>query len=434
MKNPIQKRSYYAIEVELCSPLCVSSGKSIYTDSDVIRNGNGEVFVPGTSIAGALRNYLGDAKNEKSIMGFSNGNDGRMSSIFISDLYFDHSNSQGPLVSVRDGVKLQENKIVENKFDMQIIETGAKGTLYLQCVERMKDAENTNGVDFERTVYSLIQAIQNGEIRFGAKKNRGFGRMKVHTILRREFTAGDVEQWIREQENYKQSEFYTIKETYETWFAQNKEKLGECKYVHIRVPLKLAGGISIRKYSTKPGEADFEHITCDGKPVIPGSSLSGAIRSDALKILNTLMREPECVRDMMDCCFGHVGEKTAYQSMVVIAESVIDHAVKIPVTRNCINRFDASTKDGALYSEIAYFGGSTTLEILIRKDENDSMSWQAVLGLLKLVISDIQKGYLAVGGQTAVGRGIFESNGEIECSEDVTDDICFSALYSCCME
>ena len=63
MCNKICKRIYYAIDVQLKSPLCISNGEDYYTDADVLTNGNGEYFVPGTSLAGAFRNYLNN-KNE----------------------------------------------------------------------------------------------------------------------------------------------------------------------------------------------------------------------------------------------------------------------------------------------------------------------------------------------------------------------------------
>ena len=69
MGEPIQTRVYYAVDVELVSPLSVSSGKNEITDADVLVNGAGEFFVPGTSLAGVMRNYLETAKNEKSVFG-----------------------------------------------------------------------------------------------------------------------------------------------------------------------------------------------------------------------------------------------------------------------------------------------------------------------------------------------------------------------------
>ena len=58
MSNPIVSRKYYALKVELVSPLSISNGQNYYTDSDIMRNSKGEVFIPGTSLAGARKVFM----------------------------------------------------------------------------------------------------------------------------------------------------------------------------------------------------------------------------------------------------------------------------------------------------------------------------------------------------------------------------------------
>ena len=36
-----------------------------------------------------------------------------------------------------------------------------------------------------------------------------------------------------------------------------------------------------------------------------------------------------------------------------------------------------------------------------------------IMGLLLMALKDMQNGFLAVGGQTAIGRGVFSANGPI---------------------
>ena len=279
----IELRKYYAVRIELSSPLSISNGQDHCTDSDVLRNGSGELFVPGTSLAGAFRDYLGTAKNEPGIMGYSEGEKGKMSSLYISDIYFDEGAAE---VSIRDGIKLTEEKIADakHKFDMEIIETGVQGTIFMNYI--LREGEESDG--FEHTIQDILQDIQSGIIRLGANKNRGFGRLKILEIYQREFRKGEADEWIKFLQGWKNIENYHIKGkkdySYDTW-AKNKQKPQD-KYIKIRVPLELAGGISIRRYSAQPAQADFEHITCNGKPVIPGTSWNGAIRADAREILD----------------------------------------------------------------------------------------------------------------------------------------------------
>ena len=133
--SKIIKKVYYAIEIELASPLSISNGTGTETDADLIKTSDGRVFIPGTSIAGALRNSI-DPTLRDQIAGFSDGNNGNMSKLYISDLCFDNG-----VESVRDGVKLSSAKSVENKFDFEVLETGAEGTMFLSYLIREGDSE-----------------------------------------------------------------------------------------------------------------------------------------------------------------------------------------------------------------------------------------------------------------------------------------------------
>lgn len=422
MSNSVVRRKYYAIEIVLQSPLSVSGGADEYTDSDVLRNADGEVFVPGTSLAGAFRNYLNLKKSEDGIFGYSDGEKGRMSPVYVSDLTF----TQAPAVTVRDGVQLGKDKTVQNKFDMEIIETGAKGIFYLSYLKREADMDT----DFESIIADIFQGIVNGEIRFGANKTRGFGRLKISRIYQQEFGREDVEDWLIFAPQVKNVSAYKMAQSFKEWAVGRDAP--RARYIKMRIPLRLTGGISIRKYSSQPQKADFEHITCNQKPIIPGTSWNGAIRSDAASILNDL----GCanIQSKLNRWFGHIEEsnsgKKSEQSMVIVGESVIEGARALPVTRNKINRFSAATINGALYSEVAYFGGETVLELMVKKD--DDGDYLSLLGILMLVTEDIQNGYVAVGGQTAIGRGIFaeDKNRSIQYSEPVSEEACLSALYS----
>ena len=100
------KREVLYVQVQMTSPLSVSSGDNEWTDSDVLRDADGNPFVTGSSLAGAMRAYLGKKKDDRDcFMGFAgkdaDGNDdGKMSSLFVSDMCFDDKYISG----VRDGV------------------------------------------------------------------------------------------------------------------------------------------------------------------------------------------------------------------------------------------------------------------------------------------------------------------------------------------
>lgn len=432
-KNGIVKKLYYAFEVELNSPLNVSSGDSYSTDCDVIRNASGELFVPGTSIAGAIREALNLKENEDGIMGYTCKTQGKMSSIFISDMYFTGEKTK---VSIRDGVHLNKDKTVDNKFDNEIIETGAKAIIYIKCIIR----QNTEDIIYKNAIQTLINKIQSGEFRLGNNKTRGYGRLEIVKAYGRYFDIDKkpiLEEYLKFVQNEKDIGKYKDLEKYDEQFKvpckDSSLITNQSEYITIDVPLKLTGGISIRKYSTRIGEADYEHITCNGKPVIPGSSWNGAIRADVYNILHEL--DVKNSESIINQWFGCIKDKNqqydkgdAHKSLITFEESVIDGAVGIPVSRNRISRFSAATINSALYTEFSYFGGTTDLTIRIKK--TDDMINKAIMAVLSIVIDDIQNGYVAIGGLTSIGRGVFEPNADVKYSEEIDANSNMDALYS----
>lgn len=435
----IMSRTYYTINVITSSPINISNGVSIETDADVMRNGQEELFIPGTSLAGAFRNYLGDDKTSESVFGFSAGEKGNMSSVFISDLYFEDGSVN---MSVRDRVRLTKDKNVDKggKFDLEIIEPGAKGSFTLETVVRDNMPISVNNPD--DTVTEILLALDEGDIRLGSVKNRGFGRVRVDSVSVISFSGETREEWIK----YLNEEAEGVAEAIPFAEWKNGKNRNMFRYERYIIPLTLTGGISIRRYSAQPNRADFEHITSNGVPVIPGTSWNGAIRADARQLIKDMGKTagiPEnqisqIADSLIDIWFGKVkgkAEKDAQQSMIVVSESEINGSKSLPMTRNNINRFTAGTKDGALYTEIAYIGGTTSLEYMIPREnevpENNRTMIKALSGIMRLVVRDICEGFVAVGGQVSVGRGIF--NGDYEKWEATLPDDrdeCLKALYN----
>lgn len=412
MDNPIVERIQFAIRLELQSPLCIGSGEDYYTDRDVLTDFDGMPFIPGSSVAGALRDYLGYGGYEKEcLFGFAQGEEGKMSPLTISDICFE----KGAKISLRDGVKLKEGeKIAESKekFEMEIIENGIAGMLFLGLIIRQSDVPGKKQ-KYQEELKKAFYGIHYGDIRFGAKKTRGFGKFGVLNIYRKSFCYG---------EPYKSEPWYEfhIREHYEelvdektNWIPNQRQDEEGNPYVILEVPLKQSGGISIRRYSAKEGAPDFEHITCNEKPIIPGSSWAGAIRGRSAVILNAL--GVENYKAWIEQAFGYVDKekKDAEISKVSIEESLLDQGTSLVMTRNRISRFEAATVTGALYQERSHFNGDTTLCMKVKKGKDDT-DW--IVGLLLYVIYDIQNGYLAIGGQTAIGRGIFKAAGRIKIS------------------
>lgn len=406
MSNKVIKKIVYLLEATLASPLCVSNGEDLLTDKDVIKDASGRPFIPGSSLAGAMRGYLGKAADKKCIFGYEKMNTtGEMSSVYISDFQF--VGETIPL-TIRDGIALSDEKttISGAKYDMEVIDTGAEGFFYLEMVIRSKDDES----DMLYQMSKILAGWKQEDIRIGAKKTRGYGELKLTSVRMKTFDRTNILEYANVY-NYEDREDVFIENSI---LDELKVEESDCKYVTIKVPLQQNGGISIRQYAAEKGKPDFTHITANGLPVIPGTSFSGAIRHRIKNILDQIKVTNS--KQILERMFGYVdaarSDATAHRSLVMINECVLKNAVPLTMIRNGISRFESGAKAGALFKEITYVGGKTTLEIRVEKKEDI----EAIIGFLMLALKDLSSGYLAVGGQTAVGRGCFQKDGDISVS------------------
>lgn len=414
MSNSVLKKIVYSVTVSLASPLCISKGDGALTDNDVLVGGDGVPFIPGSSMAGAMRGYIEKGKSKDCIFGYEDMSTqkGRMSSLFVSDCFFDEK----VVTAVRDGVALDSHKtaVPGAKFDMEVIDSGATGHFWLEVVLRENDAEKVLLGELEQ----IFTGWREKEIRLGSKKTRGYGEIRLLRVTKKVFDKTNILE-------YKDAYCAPEKQD-ESWETISFDNLGsgDGKYVTVTLPLRLEGGISIRQYAAKKGEPDFVHITADGKPVIPGTSFAGAIRhrmQDMLEMLGAKNAE-EIIREIYgyvdaDAAKGKNDTSAAKASNIIISECVLEGAQKLQMVRTGISRFESGVKSGALFNEISYVGGTTTLEIRVKKTE----TLNETIGLLLPVLKDVQNGFLAVGGQTAVGRGLFAGNGEIGIDAELTE-------------
>lgn len=405
--NPVIKKKVYRVELKFVSPVCVSSGQEGMTDSDVIRDYDGNPFIPGTSLAGAFRDYVTSGENE--LFGYIGDKDdnGKMSPLFISDLTFD-----GPVnIDYRDSVALTDDKTSEDgaKFDFEVVECD-EAHFFMELTVREKDDESA----FNTAINEIFYGIQRHEIRLGSKKTRGCGIIEIKDIFWKEY-SGD------EYLNY--AECYSEGCNYNNWKKYPlKEQCDDKQWVHIEVPLKQRGGISIRRYLiqtdgySEENLPDYESLTnSNNEPVIPGTSFSGAIRHRIYEILKAIKKENP--QDIVNEMFGYVGTNDSQKSRIVIDETVIEGAQELVTVRNSVSRFEGATVNGALYKEKTYVNGKLVLRISIdnyylKNTFDEGELWK--IDLILLAIMDLQNGFLAVGGQTAIGRGLLEKDKDKE--------------------
>lgn len=391
----IKSKIYYYVRMELLSPISIGNGDDLLTDHDCLRNSKGVPFIPGTSLAGVFSHYLSDEM--LALFTPKIGDEYKQSPYYISDanIVLDDK-KRNVSTSIRDGVKLKPDKIAEDgaKFDFEIVESSTKFDFRIEVIVR--DHDNIDKM--EKVVDVILHGLNSGEILLGYKSKRGYGKVKIEDVKIKEFTKNSLEEMLLfdkyQMDKYDQ---YSIPD------IDN-----ENKYDYMQVHLRQVGGISIRKYSATAGEVDFEHVTSNGKPVIPGTSWNGLIRRQIAEYLDDDIISNCCVK--INEWFGEAKKRdtTGRASNIIIEESIIQDAKRIRITRNKISRFSAGVSNRALFSEVSYFNGDTVLGIKVKKSIEEDPDNSRIIGLISLVIKDIDNGFIALGGQTAIGRGLFK--------------------------
>ncbi|KNE21259.1 RAMP superfamily CRISPR-associated protein [Virgibacillus pantothenticus] len=403
LKNKITKRTYIQVEGELTSPLLAGSGEDDFSDMDILRDYKGTPFLAGTAVAGACRQWLhANSMDETAIDSLfgarkkeeiKQDSDLFQSRIFISDLQF-----KDPQITIRDHVKLTENKIADNmgKFDVEVIETGTPFIMRFEYIER----ESTGGHHDDTLIRAIVSAINHGELTFGGKTNRGYGKLKVKEVKQKEFLYTDtttVKEWLK----WSWEKIYKEKSSLNNYIKIEKQ------FHEVIVPLKIKQTLLIRDYKTN--ENDYTYLRANNKPVIPGTTWAGAFRHRLKQIAREIIGDLE-VSEKIEEIFGSKHDKKQTNpSRLTFEESVIEEATPFKITRNAIDRFSGATIHGALFTGESVCKGKTSLVIRWRKD---SCYDPIIKGILHWLIQDLMHGFLAIGGEIAVGRGVFEMDGE----------------------
>jgi len=418
----MEYRAYFKLKFTLLSPLSIGDSISVHSDKDVILDSRGLPVIPATSIAGKIRSFSSEADRDKyfGVVKINTNPDNDKiikqedSAIAFYDAEYDSKIDEKKgkwekaIISIRDSVALDEYKTAKKgaKFDFQIVEPGA---VFFGFVEA-----------FTKEAADKFQELLPKEIYLGSKTTRGYGKIRIGYQFK-EFRLIDtgLDDWLgfnmfcdNEWEEWEEKVEGSIDRQDST-----KEK------ITINISLKQNNsGLSIRQYyikpvDTKPDSADYGPLTLkNNTPVIPGASWAGLFRHH----MNDLLKDENLTNEF----FGFVDpdKKKSSKSKITFGESILKGYTKKQLTRNAIDRFTNGTKDKALYTENTIYGGCTNLEIMIDKGIKDE-----VIFALCATIMDIHYGYAALGGLTAVGRGLFSITG-IQINGKKLDSFGFDSL------
>ncbi|MBR3314562.1 MAG: hypothetical protein IKG18_10530 [Atopobiaceae bacterium] len=416
-------KTYYRIEFETLSALSIGATDSDVTDHDMVLDSRGLPLIPGTSLAGAYRDLFYDRNTSDNTLAeseciriFGDLETGD-SALRVYDATFEGGNDT---VTIRDNVSLKDKVAVPGlKFDRQIVERGACFVAYLEIPHTPTDDDSTGCT--QEDVERIVTGLDDGTITLGAKTTRGLGRVRVMDCRMRNFAlpqekdawlAFDMFGSVAEHWNPNTGEVDVLISTDEQGNKSTKLLSQPKDSLILKLALTLRGGVSVREYTTEVEKADFSQLVVhtnaeadNPTPVIPGTSWAGAIRTRYAQLAK-LLQLPD---DATTSLFGFVGKvsdgkTTTQRSRISFSESVIEGGEWITYTRNAVDRITGGTIPKALFTERSYYGGTTELVISIDRPSDLNVR---ILEPLLATLADLHNGFLAVGGLTAVGRGLF---------------------------
>jgi len=391
----------------------------------------GRALLPGTSLAGALRNYLRERRHgfEKrasdtlieALFGGEKGNDeGNQSALIIDDAL-----GEMPGIELRDGVRIDpitrtakidvDNGVLRGyKYDLQLLEAGTTFPLRMELLlSRGNDQQQVN-----RMLALALHGLETGEIAIGLRKRRGFGVCRVERwrVTRYDFTkTTDLLAWLAEDHpDWKvtpgdQQSGQRIANLLGVSLDHVEDRRNLCR---IHAQFIIDGSLLIRagfgEQDRGPDTVHLHSVRPGGarKPVLSGTSLAGALRHRAERILRTIGNAEQAM-NMIDNMFGPAriiggNKQTARSSRLIVSETVIENPVNLVQNRIRIDRFTGSVHGTGLFNEQPVFGKNDTLvtiDLTLRNPQD------AEIGLLLLLLKDLWTGDVPLGGEVGIGRG-----------------------------
>jgi CRISPR/Cas system CSM-associated protein Csm3 (group 7 of RAMP superfamily) len=175
--------------------------------------------------------------------------------------------------------------------------------------------------------------------------------------------------------------------------------------------LHIDGSLLIRSAPAAADAPDVVHLHSADRPVLPGTSLAGTLRSHALRIARLV--RGNAGNQVVNGLFGprlkgtESPDFTPAASKIRISESFIEDTNERKQTRIAVDRFTGGVVKGALFDEEILGKGGVRIRIEVRTPTEKEV------GLLVLLIRDLLSGEIPVGGGASVGRGVLKGTGEI---------------------
>jgi CRISPR/Cas system CSM-associated protein Csm3 (group 7 of RAMP superfamily) len=424
-------------------------GSSAYADLIVARDGLGRLMIPGTSLAGALRSWLGSVTGPdgdalfdqvalRAVFGYleHRGQMGTVCRIMVDDAVADDDVG----VVIRDGVGIDRgtgSAAAGILYQQEVIPPGTRFAVRITAALSATDTETERA---GQALDLLVRALAAGRVEIGAARTRGLGRVQLTDITRTQVDLADRAQVL-------------------SWLcgrpapapAADGELSGDGR-LGIEVSWSAVTPVMVRASTVNEAEPGHDRAV-DTVPLrsggtgpdgsvtllLPGSSVKGVLRSHAERIVRTVTavglpdRWLDQVNDprlgQVTALFGTAGDRRARDKGAARDGEAIpaDRAARAG-RRGALSVQDClGTAAERVVTHVAVdrWTGGAAENLLFSVQEPASADWQPMrmsldagrvgtpgdqdggqaLALLLLVLRDLADGWLALGFGGTRGRG-----------------------------
>ena len=361
----------------------------------------GRALLTGSTMAGALRNYLHRQNPSLALKLFGSvqGDTSRESYLIIDDALGDF-----PKVEFRDGVAINpKTRTAANKkkFDYELLQAGTFFDIQLELLVPLDE-----GDQYIEGLVICLTALEREQLNLGKRKRRGFGRCGVSdwSVQRFDMTSPQgMFAWLEHS-----SGTLTNGDSIAKRLLDREIDLISADVCQLIFDVEIDGSVLIRSDADSDSGPDFVHLHSyrDGekRPIISGTSIAGALRQRTLKIANTLEKNGQEVANALFGAYAYDNESdlALTASRIWIEEAEILEPVQRVQSRIKIDRLTGSTFQEALFTEQPIFAKAQTgfrIRLRLMEPQNSDV------GLLLLLVKDLWLGDLTLGGESSIGRG-----------------------------
>lgn len=453
--------------IEADTPLAIGSGdRDIFTDRLVVTDVNGLPYIPGTTLAGVLRDSV-QYVNKNEIFGFHSKEDGKGSRLILSSAHIIGKDGKVIIdglkenvfknefmahfqqLPVRQHVRISHKGTAEQggKFDEQVVYKGTRFGFEMELVGDEKD---------KKVWETLCNEFTNPAFRLGSGTRKGFGAIKVNEVKSCILDLNnekELDQYLEKKSNLNDEFWNDVKST--------NQEVNSSNWVKYEITLYPDDFFLFGSgFGNEDGSADMTFVTektidwssgegmfTNEKILIPATSVKGAlahrtafhynakIKLFADKLMDNGILEKMLEHNYSISSINNLNSNTFEDRIKMATEgnpavhslfgysandnegkrgNVIfsDLFLSIKSKENqkllnhvAIDRFTGGAMDGALFSEeVTEIKEKLDLKIYVNKTEVVIYEY---LKAFEKALDDLCSGRLPLGGGTMRGHGCF---------------------------